>query len=93
MKAATLLLEGTFGSKIYLYPNPGTNSFSITVQADAKEKIMMQVIDIYGRTIETRNVNANSVIRFGDRYRAGIYFVKIIQGKEYKEIKLIKLSD
>lgn len=49
--------------------------------------------DMYRRTIDKHNVNANSVIRFGDRYRRGIYFVKIIQGEEYKEIKLIKLSD
>jgi hypothetical protein len=78
---------------VVAYPNPSANSFSITVQADTKEKIMMQVIDIYGRVIETRNITANSVTRFGDRYRAGTYFVSIINGKEHKEIKLIKLSD
>ena len=53
----------------------------------------MQVVDMYGRAIETRNANANSVIRFGDRYRPGTYFVTIIQGKEHKEMKLIKLSE
>ena len=53
----------------------------------------MQVIDMYGRVVETRNVNANSSIRFGDRYNAGTYFVRILQGKQHKEIKLIKLSD
>ena len=75
------------------YPNPTTNNFSITVEANAKEKIMMQVVDMYGRIIETRNVNANSIIKLGDRYRAGTYFVRIIQGKEHQEIKLVKLSD
>ena len=78
---------------VIAYPNPTTNNFSITVQADAKEKIMMQVVDMYGRIIETRNVSANSIVRFGDRYRSGTYFVRIIQGKEHKEIKLIKLSN
>jgi hypothetical protein len=51
----------------------------------------MQVVDMYGRIIETRNVNANSPIRVGDRYNPGTYFVRIMQGREYKEIKLIKL--
>jgi hypothetical protein len=78
---------------VIAYPNPSTNSFSITVQAGGKEKITMQVTDMYGRVIETRNVTANSITRFGDRYRPGTYFVRIIQGKEHKEIKLVKLSE
>jgi hypothetical protein len=76
-----------------VYPNPSVNNFSVTVQTDAKEKIMMQVLDMFGRIIETRNVSANSIIRFGDRYKAGTYFIKIIQGKYHKELKLIKLTD
>jgi hypothetical protein len=79
--------------EVKAYPNPSTTSFSVTVQADPKEKIAMQVVDMYGRVIETKNVTSNSSIRFGDRYRPGTYFVRIIQGKEHKEIKLIKLSN
>ena len=76
------------------YPNPSTNSFTISVNGNDKaEKITMQVVDMYGRVIETRNVNANSSIRFGDRYNPGTYFIRILQGKEHKEIKLVKLSD
>ena len=48
---------------------------------------------MYERKIEIRNINANSMTRFGDYYRPGTYFVKIIQGKEHKELKLVKLSD
>lgn len=36
---------------------------------------------------------ANSIVRFGDRYATGTYFVRIMQGKEHKGIKLIKLPD
>ena len=81
------------GFNVVAFPNPSTNSFSITVQSGTKEKITMQLLDIYGRIIETRHVNVNSLIRFGDRYSPGTYFVRIMQGKEHKEIKLIKLSD
>lgn len=28
-----------------------------------------------------------------DRYRVGTYFVQLIQGKQHKELKLVKLSD
>jgi len=78
---------------VVAYPNPSTNNFTISVNAKTNEKMTMQVVDMYGRIIETRNVNANSPIRFGDRYNAGTYFVRIRQGKEHKEIKLVKLSD
>lgn len=76
---------------VVAYPNPSTNYFSLMVQASSKEKIIMQVVDMYGRVIEARNVNANTLIRFGDRYRPGTYFVRIMQGKERKQVKLIKL--
>lgn len=78
---------------VIAYPNPSTNNFSVIVQADAKERIMMQVADMYGRVLETRDIKSNSYIRFGERYRPGTYFVRIIQGKHHKEIKMIKLSD
>jgi hypothetical protein len=48
------------------------------MENDKAEKIIMQVVDMYGRIIETRNVNANSPIRFGDRYNPGTYFCKNI---------------
>ena len=79
---------------VIAFPNPSANNFTINVKANSiKEKITMRVVDMYGRIIETRNVSANSMLRFGERYRPGTYVVRIIQGKEQKEIKLIKLSD
>jgi hypothetical protein len=78
---------------VIAYPNPSSGSFSITVEGELKEKITMQIMDMYGRVIETRNVNANSNIRIGDKYRAGTYVVRIMQGKEHKEIKLVKIAD
>ena len=89
----------TIGSKVTTdfdiigYPNPSINNFSLTVLSNVKEKITMQVVDMYGRVIETRNLSANSITKFGDQYRPGTYFVRIVQGKEHKELKLIKISD
>ena len=78
---------------VIAFPNPTTNNFTINVSARTSERITMQVIDMYGRIIETSNVTVNSLIRFGDRYNAGTYFVRVTQGKQHKEIKLVKLSD
>jgi hypothetical protein len=78
---------------VIAFPNPSTNNFTISVNAKTNERVTMQVVDMYGRIIETKNVTVNSLIRFGDRYIAGTYFVRVILGKQHKEIKLIKLSD
>ena len=79
---------------VIAYPNPSATNFSISVKANsAKGKITMQVVDMYGRIIETRNVSTNSIVKFGERYKSGTYFARIIQGKEHKEVKLIKLID
>jgi len=45
----------------------------------------MYVVDMYGRIIETRNVKANSNFKFGDIYKPGTYFVRILRGTEHKE--------
>ena len=78
--------------EIKAYPNPSATNFTIIIKASsAKGKITMQVIDMYGRFIETRNVVPNSNIRFGDKYRPGTYFIRILQAKDHKELKLVKL--
>lgn len=81
----------SFQAKVY--PNPSSSFFIIETRINnSKEKITMQVVDMYGKIIETKNVNANTTVRFGEQYRYGTYVVKIIQGKEHKEIKLVKLN-
>jgi len=75
-------------------PNPSSDNFNLSVRSDnLKSPIVMEVVDIYGRLIEVWNVNPNATVRIGDNYRPGVYIVKIIQGKNQKQIKLVKLSD
>ena len=85
--------EASINLDVIAFPNPSASNFTLNVSGNSNDKIIMQIIDMYGRIIESRNINANSPIRFGDRYNPGTYFVRILQGKEHKEIKLVKLSD
>ncbi|HEX6846083.1 MAG TPA: T9SS type A sorting domain-containing protein [Chitinophagaceae bacterium] len=78
---------------IVSFPNPSTSYFNLNVKSNNTERITMQVVDMYGRVIEVRNITTGSTVRFGDRYNAGTYFVRIMQGKVHNEIKLIKLFD
>ncbi|HET9747642.1 MAG TPA: T9SS type A sorting domain-containing protein, partial [Chitinophagaceae bacterium] len=76
------------------YPNPSASRFNIIISGrNQEEQTVIQVIDAHGRVIETRNVSADSIVRFGEHYRPGAYFVRIMQGKRQKDVKLIKLSD
>jgi len=86
-------LEASAALEVIAFPNPSKNNFTVKVNAKANERITMQVIDIQGRIIETKTLAANQTISFGQLYKPGAYYVKIIQGKKYKNIKLVKLPD
>ncbi|MEO5984796.1 MAG: T9SS type A sorting domain-containing protein, partial [Ferruginibacter sp.] len=79
--------------EVIAYPNPSDKHFTVQLGSnDVKTKIQMQVSDQYGRLLEKReNVIIGSMIQLGRLYRPGIYYVRIIQGKDHKEIKLVKL--
>ena len=72
-------------------PNPSTASFTIYASSDNfKERITLRVIDLAGRIVEERVLTNNAPISLGERYTAGIYLVRIIQGDRQREIKLVK---
>ncbi len=80
---------------VTVHPNPSTTNFRIgIVSINSEEKIKMQVFDAYGRLLESHeNLQPGSFNVIGSLYRPGVYFLKVLQGKGHKEIKLIKLSD
>jgi hypothetical protein len=84
--------ESVDGLRVVAMPNPSHTTFSITVSSNnTKERIMIQVVDIAGRIIETRNINAEQSIQLGGKYKEGIYIVRVVQDKQIKQLKLIKL--
>ncbi len=80
---------------VRVHPNPASTYFNVTIKSNnTKEKIALQVFDVYGRSIEVRSHIPNgSTIRVGDLYRPGAYYIRVLQGMQHKEIKLIKVSD
>lgn len=83
------------GLDVIAYPNPASSYFNIAINSsNIKEKIELQVFDQYGRLVERRmNISNGSAVRLGDRYGPGVYYVRVIQSKQHKEMKLIKVSD
>jgi hypothetical protein len=81
--------------EVRVNPNPASTYFNVTIKSNnTKEKIALQVFDQYGRSIEVRSHIPNgATIRVGDLYRPGAYYIRVLQGMQHKEIKLIKVSD
>jgi len=77
---------------IVAMPNPSVKGFMLNVTGDAGSQLMLRVMDISGKIIETKNVASNQSIRIGDNYRAGMYFAEIMQGNERKIVKLVKIQ-
>jgi hypothetical protein len=75
------------------YPNPTNRYFSLqTITYDLSTKMQLQVYDQQGRLVEKKdNVVPRSLIRLGENYKAGVYYVKLIQGGRHSELKLVKL--
>ena len=76
-----------------VFPNPGVDNFYLKISGSVSgEKIIMQVMDSYGRLIKSQVVSTGQQVELGDSFRPGIYYVRIIQGTQYRELKLLKLS-
>jgi hypothetical protein len=77
------------------FPNPSTTQFTLKIQSsDASGKIQLRVMDLMGRTIQVLdNLPANQTMQIGANYRPGMYIVEMIQGKNHKQLKLLKQPD
>ena len=86
--------EAILASKLAIVamPNPSAKGFMLNVSADAGSQLMLRVMDISGRIIETKNITSNQSIRIGDNYHAGMYFAEVVQGNERKIVKLVKIQ-
>lgn len=75
-------------------PNPTTYLFTFKVESsNSKEPITLRVINSVGRVMDVKtNLVGGQIIQMGNNYNTGSYFVEIIQGKNSKQMKLIKLE-
>jgi hypothetical protein len=71
--------------------NPSSNNFKLRITGSTQQKIILSVMDIYGRQVELRQVmQSNGTVQIGDSYRPGIYLISVTQGDQRKQLKLVK---
>ncbi len=86
---STEVLETAFAIRVLNNPSP--NYFDIQIRGKADNNIRLTVYDNLGRVIETKSsLSSNQTVRIGSFYRAGIYFVEIVQGTHKQTFRLVK---
>jgi hypothetical protein len=72
-------------------PNPSAGYFILKNQSVSAVHLQLKVLDMLGRVVETKsNIEANSTITLGSKYRPGTYLVEVIQGAEKRMLRLLK---
>lgn len=73
-----------------VYPNPSNGAFNIQVNPMAKTT-RVRVSDLAGRVISISDENGGkSILRLGANWKAGVYFVELVQDGVVKTIRLVK---
>lgn len=76
-------------------PNPSRNYFSVTFRSDYSNKtgnnIDVKIFNGNGMLIDTyHNVNVSAVLRVGDKFLPGTYYLEASQSGIRETIKLLK---
>lgn len=66
----------------------------LNIQTDNRtDRIQITISNMSGRIVSNiSNIIGSQVVRIGDNLDAGVYFVKIIQGDQTVQLKLIKVN-
>jgi hypothetical protein len=74
--SSSSLEETTLGRQIVLYPNPASNSFTVSSEKEMIQSI--QVTNIEGKIIHSEEINTIKTVVNSNEYPTGIYFVKVL---------------
>jgi hypothetical protein len=86
--------ESNLAFSASVYPNPSKGAFTIQLTGNTSDKVSIRVTDMMGRVIEKRdNLQSNQVIKVGENYGTGLYFIEVSQGTERTQLKLVKASN
>jgi hypothetical protein len=83
-------IESTVEEKmtISIYPNPSTSYFELKTNVTKIDYLMVQAVDVSGKVVYS--AQRQSQYRFGENWKPGLYFIRIINGNETQTHKVIK---
>ncbi len=85
IKSTTAIANSKINSELGFYPNPATESITISSESNCKVK----VTNVTGVMVIDREVGVNATLDVSS-LKAGLYIVSLYSGTEYKTVRLIK---
>ncbi|MEJ6617395.1 MAG: FG-GAP-like repeat-containing protein [Crocinitomicaceae bacterium] len=74
--SSSSLDETTLGKQVIIYPNPASNSFTISSEKEMIQSIHLSNIE--GKFIHSEEINTLKTVVNSNEYPTGIYFVKVL---------------
>ncbi|MEI2748943.1 MAG: SdrD B-like domain-containing protein [Ferruginibacter sp.] len=80
---------------VKVYPNPVTSFLNLTVQSsDRNSTADVRILNTDGKVMVAQKATSGQTSRINTTgWKAGMYFVQVIQGNQHKVIKVIKATD
>lgn len=80
------------GLRLGVISNPGRSHFTLNILTDNNtDKITVRVFDLNGRMLDSKaNLQGSQVVNMGSGLKTGFYIVELIQGKEKRQLKVMK---
>jgi hypothetical protein len=76
---------------IIIYPNPFTSEFRVSVESESTEPVSLKVYDLAGKVhLEFEEIVPEKEIITGNDLKAGMYIMKIQQGNQVQNVRIIK---
>ena len=83
------LAENSFSSEVKVFPNPASDFVTITLKNTANT-LSLDIYDVMGRLVKQQSLDSKKEQRISvEDFQAGIYYLKISQGKKQTTKKLI----
>lgn len=77
---------------VMIFPNPSTNYFNVKLTSNAHElRGLVNIYDLQGRILQAVENNPLCIKKFGEGLNAGVYLVEVIQGKQKKSLRWVKI--
>ena len=85
---STTQSDKDFDAKVF--PNPSQTKFSLNIVSSSADEVSISITDLYGRNLNSIKGTVNQTFDIGSKFAAGIYIIKVTQGKNLKVLKIIK---
>ena len=73
------------------FPNPFVTDFSLKIDGNSSDKVEIIVVNADGNIVYKTSGNANTIYRFGNILKKGVYLIKVFQNKKTQNLKVIKM--